>query len=714
MNLPVWIDNRAAEFRYALRMIWKTPGISVIAILSLALGIGANTAIFSLIDTVLLKWLPVTSPQELYLVASGQRTSWNYPDYVAFRDHNTSFSGLAAYGTGVQPLGMQLGSQGSGAVTELAYTLIISGNYFGVLGVQPALGRLFDAQDDRAPGAAPYVVLSFDYWHGRFNGDPNVIGRKLRLNGFPFAIVGVTRSGFHGTDVTTAPNLFIPLMMRSEVTGDPFARWNNRHYWWMQAIGRLKPGATVKQAETELFGVFREQEAAERRATPNERINQARPIALNPAARGYSSVRNRLEKPLFVLMAVVGLVLLIACANLANLMLARGAARQREMAVRIAVGASRLRLTGQLLMESILIALIGGAAGLFLSFFGVAVLLNNFAPSGFGQVVINVSPDLRLLSFTFAVSLLTGILFGIAPALRCTRPDLIPVLKEEVPGSTGPARLTLRNALVVVQVALSLLLLIGAGLFIRSLGNLREIQTGFRSESSILVFVDPSRNRYKGQRLRDFYERLRKNVEKLPGVRSASLAFSTPLTGMRWNGDFVVEGYQWQPGDQKYVDFNAVGPRYFETIGIPILTGRDFRPEDNPPYSVDPPESIAGGMRSPELPGPRVAIISESMAKHFFAGRSPIGMHVSMSSEYENEHAFENRRRGQGCSLLRPARSPGANDLYTGMAPECRLQSSLHAHEPRWSGDRGFGAQTGDGARSGSSGVEFTDHAAAD
>ncbi|MBZ5495701.1 MAG: ABC transporter permease [Acidobacteriia bacterium] len=579
MNLPVWIDNRAAEFRYALRMIWKTPGISTIAVLSLALGIGANTAIFSLVDTVLLKWLPVRSPQELYLVTTGTNTSWNYPDYTAFRDHNHSFSGLAAYSTGVQPLGMQAGNGGSGDNTELAYSLTVSGNYFGVLGVRPAVGRLFDAEDDRKPGASPYVVLSFEYWRSRFNADAGVVGRKLLLNGFPFTIVGVARRGFRGTDVTASPNLFIPLMMRSEVTGDPFTRWNNRHYWWMQAVGRLKPGATIQQAETELYGVYRQQEAAERRDAPNSRVQQAKPIVLKPAARGYSFVRNRLERPLLVLMAVVGLVLLIACANVANLMLARGATRQREMAVRLAIGATRSRLTGQLLIESIIIALLGGAAGLLFSYFGVRLLLGFVPQLGSNQVVLNVSPDLRLLGFTFTVSLITGVLSGIAPALRCTRPDLVPMLKDEVPGSTGPSRLTLRNALVVAQVALSLMLLIGAGLFIRSLGNLRAIDSGFRSDHTVIVFVDPSRNGYKGQRLRDFYERLRAGVETLPGVQSLSLAFITPLSGTRWNQDFTAEGYQWQPDDQKYVDLNAVGPRYFETI---ISSSHYFRYKINP------------------------------------------------------------------------------------------------------------------------------------
>jgi predicted permease len=352
-------------------------------------------------------------------------------------------------------------------------------------------------------------------------------------------------------------------------------------------------------------------------------------------------VRNRLEKPLMVLMAVVGLVLLIACANVANLMLARGAARQHEMAIRLAVGATRAKLTGQLLIESTLIALIGGSVGLLFAYFGTDVLLKFVPRSGGSQVVVNVSPDLRLLGFTVAVSLLTGIVFGIAPALRCTRPDLIPVLKDEVPGSTGTSRLTLRNALVIVQVALSLLLLIGAGLFVRSLSNLKNLEIGFRRDQTVIVFVDPDRNGYKGQRLRDFFERLRSRIAAVPGVRSISLAAITPLSGMRWNDDFTVEGYRWQPGDQKYVDMNAVGPRYFETVGLPLLLGRDFRDDDNPAFSPDPPTTIMAELHQPELPGPRVAIITESMARRFFPGRNPIGSHVCFAEEYEADHAYE-------------------------------------------------------------------------
>jgi predicted permease len=644
MNLSVWIDNRLAELRYAVRMIRKSPGTTAIAVMSLALGIGANTAIFSLVDAMLLKKLPVKSPEELYLVAANPArpsTGWNYPDYSAFRDHNTSLTGLAAYSSG-QPMGMQLDGADAGRTTELAYAATVSGNYFDVLGVGPALGRVLETEDDQASGASPYVVLSYDYWHSRFGGDAGVIGRTVRLNGYPFTIIGVSRKGFHGADVTNSPNMFMPIMMHTQVTGVPFTIWNTRHYWWMQAIGRLNPGATIKQAETELYAVYQDQEESERRSVQDgERVNQAQPILLMPAARGYSYARNRLERPLIILMIVVALVLLIACANVANLMLARGAARQREIAIRLAVGASRSQLTAQLLVESVVIALTGGIAGLGFAFLGVRVLLDYLPQGGWGQSTLNVSPDLRLLGFTFAVSLITGVLYGIAPALKSTKPDLIHSLKADSPGASGPSRLMLSNALVVTQVALSLVLLIGTGLFVRSLRQLHDIDSGFRADNTLVVTIDPSRNGYKGQRLRDFYERLRPGVENLPGVQSVSLAEVTPLAGMRWNGGVSVEGYQWKDDEKKYVDMNAVGPKYFETVGIPLLQGREFRDEDNPPYSLDPPEKFTPGVEPPEPPGPRVAIINETFAKRFFEGRNPIGMHLVADEKYKAERAYE-------------------------------------------------------------------------
>jgi predicted permease len=630
------------EFGYSLRMIRKTPGVSAVAVLSLALGIGANTAIFSVIDTLLLKRLPVKSPQELYRVTAGEeRSAWNYPDYIAFRDHNTSIA-LAACAGGSRQLGMQLADADSATPAEVVHATVVSGNYFEVLGVAPALGRVLNAEDDRVPSASPYVVLGHDCWQSRFGSDPRVVGRKIRLNGYPFTIVGVARRGFHGTDPTASPDLFLPILMFGEISGEPFLRWNTRDWWWLQVIGRMKPNMSTKQAETEIFAIYREQEQAELHTVKDPRfVNRAQPITLQPAARGHSYVRMRLEKPLLVLMSVVGLVLLVACANVANLMLARGAARQREMAIRLAVGATRARLAGQLLVESILIALLGGIAGLLFSHFGIKALLEFVPTTEWDQGAMRISPHLRLLGFTTAVSLFTGVLFGMAPALRSTRPDLVPALKEEVVGFGGSSRLTLRNTLVIFQVALSMMLLIVAGLFVRSLGKLKDIDPGFRPENTLAISIDPTPNGYKGQRLREFYDRLRSEVETVPGVRAVSLAAITPLSGNQWNGDFTVEGYQWKPGDMKYVDMNAVSPRFFETMGIPMVLGRDFRDEDNPVYYPALPDQDIPGAPPAEPPGPRVMIINERMAKQFFEGRDAIGLHVALDEKYNPERTYE-------------------------------------------------------------------------
>src|SRR5436190_3680778 len=495
-----WLTNRASDLRYAFRMIRKTPGASGIAVLSLALGIGANTAIFSLVDTMLLKLLPVRSPRELFIVSTGDarfNTSWNYPDYVAMRDQNHVFTGLALSTAGLMPMGMQIAQQDSNAPTELVQCLMVSGNYFEVLGVEPAIGHLFTAEVDRAPGAAPYAILNYEYWRSRFQGDPGVLGRVFRLNGYPMTVAGVARRGFRSTDVSVGPNVYVPAMMRSEVTGSPFARWNNRHNFWLQAIGRLRPGVSTQQAQGELLAMYKSQEEGERRTAKDQRfVNKASPVHLLPGARGYSYTRNRLEKPLIVLMVVVGLVLLIACANVANLMLARGAARQREIAVRLAVGASRGRLTGQLLTESVLLAALGGVAGLAFSYLGVQVLLAFLPQVGYTRATLAVTPDVRLIGVTAAISLLSGILFGMAPALQSTRPSLTLALKEGTPGA-GSSRFGLRNVLVVVQVAVSLLLVIGAGLFVRSMDQLRSIETGFRRDHAMVIMVDPTRAGYK-------------------------------------------------------------------------------------------------------------------------------------------------------------------------------------------------------------------------
>jgi predicted permease len=642
VNLPVFIEHRLADIRWALRSLRRSPASSLIAVVSLALGIGANTAVFSMINALLVRTLPVPSPHELRFVITNPadpRVSWNYPDYVACRD---GMDLPLAAASGVQTIGLQTSDGGGADSAELAQGQFVSGNYFAVMGVVPEVGRLFNPGDDRQFGASPYTVLGYDYWRSRFGGDPRVVGRTIRVSGYPLTVIGVVRKGFNGTDPTSSPGLYVPMTMHTEVSRVPLGVWNTRHYWWFRMIGRVPSGAGVTEFETRLTTIVRAQEEAERRGDPRARPwSKPLTVALIPGARGYTYTRNMLEKPLLILMAMVGAVLLIACANVANVLLARGAGRGRELAIRAALGAGRARIVWQLLTESLVMAVGGGAGGILLAYAGSGTLLARFLPQmGSSRAQIDVSPDLVVLAFTIGVSVATGILAGLAPAIRASRPALVPALKTDTAGAAGSSRALLRRLLVAGQVALSLLLVVGAALFARSLANLRDLDPGFRRDRLAIAFTDPTRNGYKGQRLREFFERLREGVERVPGVQSASLASISPLGGMRWNGDVAVEGYEWTSTDERAVDMNAVGPRFFETMGIPLVLGREFAPEDNPAFVPDPTERLSREPE-PELPGPLCSIVNESFARQFLQGGSPLGRRVSLTEKFDATRAYE-------------------------------------------------------------------------
>ena len=638
------VDDLRRNFQYSARALKRSPGFAVVAIITLALGIGANTAIFSLVDAVMLKMLPVKSPEQLYLVGhkrEGMSMSWDYPDYRAMRDHNTSFAGLAGYSLGLEPVGVQSGYT-AGSATDLSHGIYVSGNYFDVLGVVPVLGRVFNAADDRAPGVSPYVVLSYAYWRSHFNGDTQVVGRKLSLDGYPFTVIGVAPAGFIGADIALKPDLFIPIMMRSEVKHVAFASWNDRHAWWMAAIGRLKPDTGLKKAEDQLFAIYRGQALAEDQGLFNlKSANMEDRIVLTPAARGFSYMADQLKKPLLILFVIVALVLLIACANVANLMLARAATRQREIAVRLAVGASRWRVISQLLTESMLLALLGGLSGIVVALIGIRVLLRFTPHPGYQLSSIDATLDWRALAFAFTACLLTGLLFGIVPAWQSTRPDLVPALKTETSGLSGGSRFTLRRGLVILQVALSLPLLWGASLFVRTLGNLRELDTGFSPENVFIASVDPSAFGYKSQQTLDFYNRLNARVSGLPGVRATSLALLTPLTGSSWDGTASVEGYTGKHGERNGILLNAVGPRYFETLGTSITLGRDFTGFDNPAMAIELPDHPTPQMKLRDPPGHHVAIVNEIFARRFFADRRAIGKHVALEGPFRTAEPYE-------------------------------------------------------------------------
>lgn len=640
------LDHIRQDLRFALRILLQNPGFASVAILSLALGIGANTAIFTLIDAVLLRALPVHEPDRLVIFArnpDNPTVSFNYPDYRYIRDHNKSFSGVAAYSAGGGAAAMEIPDRGAHPTAQLIVPALVSGNFFEVLGVHPIAGRLLTPADDKTEDAHPWAVLDYDTWQRRFSGDPHAIGTRITLNGSPFTIVGVVQPGFSGPSVGTHPDVYVPIMMNREIRRGT-RQWNNRHYWWLTTLARLKPGVTMQAAIPEADVLWKQILAndPEKRPIPEyerKQVEKLNRVTLLPGSGGYSYMRNTIQKPLTILMVVVALVLLIACANVANLLLARAAARQREIAVRLAIGAGRGRLISQLVTETLVVGVAGGLAGLAFAWWGVRVLVG-FMPKRSIPIDLNLTPDWRLVAFSLGVSLMAGLVCGIVPALQATRPNLTSALKNEI-STIGRMRFDLRRTLVVAQVAISLLLLIGAGLFVRSLRNLRTLDPGFLRESVLLVDVNPQQSGYKGQRLRDYYERLLARVSSYPKVRAASLAEITPLGGSQWNSGVAVEGYRRPPMEAPWVYFDAVSPGFFETLGIPVLSGRDFRPQDNPVVTPDPKPPSPKDENEKFGPPQPVAIINEAMAKHYFPNQNPVGKHFTQGDKFSMDGAFE-------------------------------------------------------------------------
>jgi len=521
------MHNLAHDLRFTLRTFKKSPVLVAVALLSLALGIGANTAIFTLVDQILLRLLPVKDPQQLVLLwgrgphygSNTGRYKISYPMYEDFRGHNQVFSGM--FCRWETPLSISAGGR-----TERVDGELVSGTYFQVLGVGPALGRVFTPDDDKVPGGHPIAVIGYRYWQTRFGGSRDVIGKKLLVNGYPLTIVGVSRAGFDGTDPGSSPQIRVPIVMEAQISPQfaEFYSMKNRRGRWVNAFGRMKPGVTIQQAKGALqlfFHQILEMEVLEKdfaSAAPETRKSFLTMwIDLLPASKGDSELRRQFASPLLVLSALVGLVLLIACANVANLQLARATARRKEVAIRLALGATRARIVSQLLVESLTLALAGGAGGLVLAIWMDRALLN-FLPGGDSPLTISTAPDLRILMFTLGVSPLTGLLFGLAPALQSTRPELAGTLKDQVGSIAGRTSAGLRKTLVAAQVSLSLLLLIGAGLFIRSLSNLKDLDPGFRTANLVGFAVDPPMNGYQPDRSLDFYRRLRDSLDALPGV----------------------------------------------------------------------------------------------------------------------------------------------------------------------------------------------------
>jgi predicted permease len=617
-----------SDLRLALRAWRNAPVFTAVAILSIALGIGANTAIFTLVDQVMLRTLPVENPDELMQVTfTGARygSNWgdgseiSYPMYKDLRDHNAVFSGmLAAFG-----YRLHVGAAGR---TERVSGELVTGTYFSVLGIRPGAGRLFSPDDERAPGGHPYAVLSHAYWTSRFGADPAVVNSTMTVNGHAFTVVGVAPRGFDGIELGRPVQVWVPILMKAQLTPG----WNgldDRRFNWVRAFGRLRPGVTVEQARTALqpyYQTLLQQEVnepafANAASETRERFLKNQ-ITLVDGSRGRSGFRRSMSTPLWVLMATAAGVLLIACANIANLLLARGASRQREIAVRLALGATRRRLVRQLLVESVLLALGGGVAGLAVAAAGAPLVLGLFVSPETSEV-ISTAPDWRILTFTFGVSTLTGVLFGLAPALQSTRPNVAPTLKDES-GSVVGGQARLRKVLVATQVAMSLLLLIGAGLFIRTLDNLRKVDVGFETERLLSFGVDPSLNGYPAERVRTFVRTLLERLRATPGIDSAGLATMRLLEGNQWSSSMTVEGAR-AGAERSSVWNNAVSPGYFEAMGIPILMGRDFADRDARTTPSATPRNDF-----------RVAIVNQAFVRHHFGeGGNAVGKRIGFGSD---------------------------------------------------------------------------------
>jgi len=613
------------DLRYAFRVLRASPGFAAVAVLSLALGIGANTSIFSVVNAALLRPLPVTDPDRLMFVFNGTTASpWggsSYPDYLDYRNHNKAFSDLFAYSSITV-------SARSDDQTDLISGSIVSGNFFDVMGLRAALGRTFAPEEDKTPNTHPVAVISHGLWQRRFGGDPKVIGQQIALNGHAFTVVGVTSAGFNGPEVLENNDIYVPMMMQALVrpprggfSGDMNPDLvSKRRSRWLKMIGRLNPGVSFEQAQTATTTIA----AGLEQAYPEDNRNTI--ATLFPVSKIDPQGYPQLLSVAGLLLAVVGIVLLIACANVANLLLARASGRRREIAVRLAMGASRSRLVRQLLTESLLISLAGGVAGLLFALWTIDVLKSATPPDGIFSFTLDYRLDGRVLAFTFALSLATGVLFGLAPALQASRPDLVPALKDETSAAVhGHRRFNLRNALVVAQVALSLVLLIGAGLFLRSLNNAQTIDPGFTADKILDAQLNINLLRYTKTQGQQFYGQVIERIEALPGVESASLARVVPLSGGGRTSSLHIQGEQGPdngnrsertglPDNAYAVNSNVVGLKYFSTMGIPLLQGRDFNAQDN--------ESA-----------PLAVIVNEAFGRRHFPGEDALGKRISFRGD---------------------------------------------------------------------------------
>ena len=595
--------NILQDLRFSVRTLVTSPAFALVAVASLALGIGANTTIFSLVNAMFLNPLPVEKSNELVAVYTVDETNaalgltqLSYPNYEDYRDENEVFDGTFAWGFPF-PASMLEGEE-----PEQVFTETVTGSYFGVLGVEPALGRFILPEEDRAEGANPVVVMSYKLWTRRFGQDAEILGRRLILNGTSFDVIGVALQGFQGVNALFSPDLWVPMMMYRQVLPEQFHRWfQDRRALFINMAGRLRDGISTEEATAHLktLASALEQEYPE--------PNKGRTVELRPLTEAtiFPQVRGALTMGSTVLMIVVGLVLLIACFNVANLMMAKATGRRKEIAVRLSLGAGRMRLIRQLLTESILLSVIGGALGLVVAIWGKE-LIWSMRPAFIAQNMFEPVIDARVLVFTLLVSVVTGAVFGLIPAIQSSRPRVVDALKEETrAGGRSRGASFVRNALVVVQVMLSIVVLVAAGLFLRSLSSAHDIDPGFETEKLAVVTVNPGQAGYDQPRAEQFYDRIVERLRREPMVRSVSWATNAPLFG-GFQRTVYLEGQPRDEGARVFVTVNNIEDGYFETIGTAFRSGRDFTTAD----------------RDDSVP---VAIINEAMVEQFFPETDPIG-----------------------------------------------------------------------------------------
>ncbi len=606
------------DLRFALRQLRKNPGFTIVAIVSLALGIGANTAIFTLINSLMLKSLPVRQPRQL--VSFGEATSggevdgigpgaldiFPYDFYKQIQQQHDPFQQVCASGS--FPITVSVRNSSDGAATQ-ALTQLVTGTFFRTLGVEPTLGRPILPDDADVPGRNPVAVVSYRYWWQTLAADRSVIGKAITINGTAFTLIGVAPPAFFGVDLNEeSPDLWVPITMQQEVTLQP-SLLNPHGLFWVHMMGRLKVGVAASRAQSwatqqlQQFMVAREgTQISDKRRGEIRQIY----VPMLPGGHGISRLRQQFSEPLYILIGVVVLVLGIACANLANFLLAKAAARQGEISTRLAIGAGRWRVVRQILTEALLISSVGGGVALGVAFLGTRMLVD-FVVHGAKNPVLNPNPDLHVLAFTLGISLLTGALFGIAPAWRASRTGVATALNStRTAGGSASSSRRLPNALIAAQVALSLMLLVGAGLFLRTLQNLQSQDFGFNRRNLLLIDFNAKLAGYKSDQLSDLYQRILSRLTALPGVRSASISGTQPISAGSWTSPIFVQGYSPAPNENIMTFINRVSSPYFETVGIPVLEGRSLAPQDTPTSM-------------------KAVVVNQSLAKHFFPQGDAIG-----------------------------------------------------------------------------------------